>query len=447
MSSPLARPVPSLARQRPLRLPTVQEVVLDNGLRVLAVRRPGVPLAEVRLRIPFAGPAGKRQAAHTARATLLGETLLLGTDRRDAAQIAVDLQGLGASLSASTDSDRLALGGSVLVSGLPAFLGLLGEVLTSASYPKREVAGERDRLVQELAIYRSQAGVVAREALLQRLYGSHPYGRDLPTAEEVEQVKADKVRQLHAERVVPQGSLLVVVGDLTPAKAVGLVESALGAWTATADARTLPPLPEPPAGPALLVDRPGAVQTTLRAAAPAPSRSEPDSAAFVLANLVFGGYFSSRWVANIREDKGYTYSPHAVVEHPPAGSRLVLSADVSTPTTAAAVVETWWELGRVATQAVGQEELDQARRYAVGSLALGTSSQAGLAGTLTQLATAGLGVEWLREQPARLAKVTVDDVLAAASRYLAPRRLTTVLVGDAEQVLEPVRGVLDVETA
>jgi zinc protease len=189
------------------------------------------------------------------------------------------------------------------------------------------------------------------------------------------------------------------------------------------------------------------VQTTLRAAAPAPARSEPDSAAFVLANLVFGGYFSSRWVANIREDKGYTYSPHAVVEHPPAGSRLVLSADVSTPTTAAALVETWWELGRVATQPVGQEELDQARRYAVGSLALGTSSQAGLAGTLTQLAAAGLGVEWLREQPARLATVTVDDVLAAASRYLAPQRLTTVLVGDAEQVLEPVRGVLDVETA
>jgi zinc protease len=446
-ASPLARPVPPLGKQRAARLPTVSDTVLDNGLRVLAVRRPGVPLAEVRLRIPFAGPIGKGGRTHTARGTLLGDTLLLGTEQRDAEQIATDLQSLGGQLAASADSDRLGLGGSVLVSGLQGFLGLLGEVLTSATYPKAEVAGERDRLVQELAIYRSQAAVVAREALLRRLYGDHPYGRDLPTGEEVAKVKAGQLRALHAERVAPQGSILVVVGDAPPRKVVGLVEEALAGWTASGPEATVPPLPEPPAGPALLLDRPGAVQTTLRAAAPAPSRAHPDSPAFVLANLVFGGYFSSRWVANIREDKGYTYSPHAVVEHPPAGSRVVISADVATPTTAAALVETWYELGRVATQPVAQDELDQARRYAVGSLALGTSSQAGLASTLSQLAAAGLGVEWLRDAPRRLAAVTVEDALAAAATYLAPGRLTTVLVGDVEQVAGPVRGVLPVELA
>ncbi|HWH27618.1 MAG TPA: pitrilysin family protein [Mycobacteriales bacterium] len=438
-----ARPVPALTPTKPPKLPTVSDTVLPNGLRVIAVRRPGVPLAEVRLRIPFAAPSSKKSS--TAQAALLGETLLLGTERRNAEQIATDLQALGAQLSASTDSDRLGIGGSVLVSGLPGLLELLAEALTGATYPKREVVGERDRLVQELAIYRSQAAVVAREALLRRLYGTHPYGRDLPAGEEVEQVKPSQLRSLHAARVSPQGSVLVLVGDLSPARAVAMVDKALSPWTADHAAPQVPPLPEPPRGPALLLDRPGAVQTTLRASAPAPSRAEADSAPFVLANLVFGGYFSSRWVANIREDKGYTYSPHAVVEHPPAGSRLVVSADVATPTTAAALVETWYELGRVATQPVTQDELDQARRYAIGSLALGTASQAGLASTLSQLAAAGLGVEWLRDQPERLAQVTVDDALEAASRYLAPQRLTTVLVGDVEQVEGPVRGVTDVE--
>jgi predicted Zn-dependent peptidase len=438
-----ARPVPALGRARAPKLPTVAERTLDSGLRVLAVRRPGVPLVELRLRVPFSG----KGVDHVAKAQLLGDTLLSGTDRRSAAQIAADLQALGASLSASTDSDRLGLGGSVLTAGLPGLLELLGEVLTGAAYPKVEVQGERERLVQELAIYRSQAGVVAREALLARMYGNHPYARELPTGEAVQAVKASALRSLHAKRVAPEGSVLVLVGDLTPARALDRVEAALSSWTAKGAAAVAPPLPEPPGGPALLVDRPGAVQTTVRMAGSAPSRTHPDHAAFTLANLVFGGYFSSRWVANIREDKGYTYSPNSGVDHPPAGSRVTLSTDVATAVTAPALLETWYELGRMVTVPVGQGELDQARRYAVGSLALSTASQAGLASTLSALTASGLGVSWLRDSPKALAGVTVDQVLEAAARYLAPARLTTVLVGDVEQVEGPVSRLLPVTHA
>jgi zinc protease len=445
MTAGLVRPVPPLAKPRATKLPSVGERVLDNGLRVLAVRRPGVPLAELRLRIPFAGPTGRKGRGHTAQAQLLSDTMLSGTTGRTAAQLAADVQALGGQLAASSDADRLGLAGSVLVSGLPGLLELLGEVLTGATYPKREVVGERDRFVQELAIYRSEASVVAREELLRRLYGEHPYGRELPTADEVEAVKASQLRALHASRVAPAGAVLTVVGDLTPARAIGLVERALAGWTASASALVAPPLPDTVRGPAVLIDRPGAVQTTLRLAGPAPGRTDPDSAAFALANLVFGGYFSSRWVANIREDKGYTYSPHSQVEHPAAGSRVTVAADVSTPTTAAALLETTYELGRIATTAVSQAELDQARRYAVGSLALGTSTQAGLASTLSSLAASGLGVEWLRDYPRQLAAVTVDDALEAGARYLAPHRLTTVLVGDVEQVEEPVGRLVELE--
>jgi zinc protease len=305
--------------------------------------------------------------------------------------------------------------------------------------------GERDRLVQELAIYRSQAAVVAREALLRRLYGDHPYGRELPTAEEVQEVKPSQLRSLHDKRIAPAGSILTVVGDLPPNKAIALVESALSGWSAESKAYETPALPDDQLRSALLLDRPGAVQTTMRLAASAPSRTSDDYAAFTLANLVFGGYFSSRWVANIREDKGYTYSPHAQVEHPPAGSRITVSADVSTPTTAPALLETFYELGRVATTPVSQDELDQARRYAVGTLALGTSSQAGLASTISQLAGAGLGVEYLRDYPKQLAAVTVEDALAAGAAYLAPHRLTAVLVGDVSEVEAPLRTLVDLE--
>ena len=433
--------VPALGEPRVQPDPQAHDTTLPSGLRVVVVPRPGVPLVELRLRVPFSG----KGVDHVARAQLLGDTLLPGTDRRTAEQVAADLQALGGSLSASADSDRLGLGGAVLADGLPGLLELLGEVLISAAYPKTEVVGERDRLVQELAIHRSSAGVVAREALLHRMYGAHPYGRELPTAEAVEAVKASQLRKLHAKKVAPEGSVLVLVGDLHPEQALDQVEQALTAWTAVAPAAVAPPLPDPEPGPALLVDRPGAVQTTIRMGGPAPRRTSPDHAALTLANLVFGGYFSSRWVANIREDKGYTYSPHSGVDHPPAGSRLVLAADVATGVTAPALLETVYELGRVATVPVPQAELDQARRYAIGSLALSTASQAGLASTLSALVASGLGVEWLRDSPLALARVEVDDVLEAAGRYLAPAGLTTVLVGDAEQVQGPASRVLTLE--
>ncbi len=442
-----ARAVPALAKQRAPKLPTVGDTVLDNGLRLLTVRRPGVPLVELRLRIPFAAPSGKGGATHVARSTLLSDTLLSGTAKRDAHQIAVDLQSIGGQLSASTDADRLGFGGSVLSSGLPALLDLLAEVLTAASFPKKEVEGERERLVQELAIHRSSPGVIAREHLLRRMYGDHPYGRDLPTGDEVAEVRARHLRALHSERVVPAGSTLTLVGDLAPARVRGLVETALAGWTTTGKAVPVPPAPPQPGRTALLVDRPGAVQTTIRFGGAGPERSSPDYAATALANLVFGGYFSSRWVANIREDKGYTYSPHSSLDHPSGGSRLLLGADVATEVTAPAMLESLYELGRIATLPITQDELDRARRYAVGTLALGTASQAGLAGQLSQLAASGLGVEWLREYPKQLAAVTVDDVLAAGARWFAPSVLTPVLVGDRAAVEAPLQVLGGLESA
>jgi predicted Zn-dependent peptidase len=438
-----ARAVPALARARSGRLPSVADTTLDNGLRVLAVRRASVPLVELRLRVPFAG----RGEQHVARAQLLGDTLLSGTDRRTASQIAVDLQSLGGQLSANVDADRLGVSGSVLASGFGGLLELLGEVLTSASYPKSEVVAERDRLVQELAIYRSQAGVVAREALLHRLYGEHPYGRELPETEAVQEVKASQLRSLHAKKLRPSGSVLTVVGDVQPAKVVAQVARALDGWNATGTAADSPKLPKARATPVLLVDRPGAVQSTIRMARGVPGRTSPEYAALNLANMVFGGYFSSRWSANLREDKGYTYGTSSSFEHPPAGSRLVLGTDVATAVTAPALVETWYELGRVAALPVQQDELDQARRYAIGSLQVGTASQGGLASLLSMLAGVGLGIDYLREFPRQLQAVTLETAHAAAATYLTPKALTTVVVGDLAVVGDAVRGLVEVERA
>ncbi|MGI8881652.1 MAG: M16 family metallopeptidase [Jatrophihabitans sp.] len=427
--------VPELGRlPRPKKL-NFAERKLRNGLTVLAVRRPGVPLAEFRLRIPFAG----KRATHPARATLLAETILAGTERYDRVTFAEALQAGGASLAASVDADRLSLGGSTLAPRLPELLALAADALTGAAYPAAEVTRERDRLVERLAIARSQAGVVAKEALDHRMWGEHPYALDLPKPDAVAKVTAAALRTLHADRVVPRGATLVVVGALAPDKALDLVESALGGWRGRAPALDVPALPELVLGPLTLIDRPGSVQSALRIGGTALPREHPDAPALQLANLVFGGNFSSRWVSNIREDKGYTYSPRSSISHHALGSVFVAAADVATEVTAPALLETQYELGRIASLPIQQDELDSARQFAVGSLALGIATQAGLASTLSQLVGVGLGPQWLIDQPVRLAGVTVEDVARVSAQYLAPARLVTVVVGDAAQVSEPLR--------
>jgi len=144
-------------------------------------------------------------------------------------------------------------------------------------------------------------------------------------------------------------------------------------------------------------------------------------------------------VENIREDKGYTYSPHSRIDHAVAGSTLVVDADVATEVTAPALLEIGYELGRIATLPPTAQELEDVRQYAIGTLALATATQSGLASMLSGLAGTGLGLEWLREYPAKLAKVTLADVFQAAQRWLAPVALATVILGDLDQVAAPLR--------
>ena len=436
----MTRPLPELQPVRKLKLPKQAERTLDNGLTVIAIRRSAVPLVEVRLRVPFG-------RAPLARATLLSQALFTGTATMSSIDIAAELQAVGGGLAAGLDPDRLVVTGNGLAGGLERLLDILAGVLTDPAYPAAEVTVERDRLVDHIQVAQSQPAHLARTALLKRMYDRHPYAVQTPEPGQVRAVRPAQVRTLHDERVRPGGATLVIVGDVNPEKALDIAAKALGGWTGPGRDGDVPATPELRPGPLLLVDRPGSVQSSLRMALPAVPRTHPDHAALQLANLVFGGYFSSRWVENIREDKGYTYGPHTSVEHFVAGSSLVVAADVATEVTGPALLETLYELGRLASLPPGADELEQARRYALGTLQLGMSTQAGLAGLASMYATFGLRLDYLAEHAARLAAVTREEVAAVATRYLAPSRAVTVVLGDAERIEGPLAALTAVERA
>jgi zinc protease len=433
--------VPALTAPRAARRLKSDEAVLDNGLRVVAVRKPGVPVVELRLRLPFLST----KPAHPAQSSLLAEAMLTGAGGRDRSALAAVIQGLGGDLSANVDADRLVLVGNVLATNLRKMLDVVAAVVQEPTYAKDEVATERERLVEKLTITRARPGVVASEALATRMWGEHPYAIDLAQPEDVAVVTPGQLRTLHRALVRPSGGALIMVGDVPPGRMIQQAATALAGWSGKPPKPPVPSLPEPPAGALRIVDRPGSVQSTFRMGTPAVGRTDPGFAALQLANLAFGGYFTSRWTENLREDKGYTYGPHSRLEHHLLGSVLKLSVEVAGDVTAPAFLETLYELGRIAALPVREQEVESVRQYAIGSLALSTATQAGLASTLSALSAFGLGLDWIAGHPQRLSDTTVDEVSAAAARYFAPSGFTSVVVGDAEAIAAPLSALAPVE--
>lgn len=394
---------------------------LDTGLELLVAHAPSVPLVELRLWIPFPW-------VPTPAAVLLAETLLAGTGRRDEQGVAAAAGDTGGGLVASVDADRLLITGSAHTEELDALLSLVAEVVTSATYPDDAVARRRTRTAHNAAAVRNVPAMRAFEALNHRLYGDHPYGLPGPGPAEITAVTPDDLRALHAERIRPRGAALVLAGDVgPPADLAGRVERAFAAWTGDGGPLDLHPVPALKPGPVERIPDPLVAQSMLRLVLPSVPRGHPDHAALVLANLVFGGYFSSRLVANLREAKGLCYSPRSEQVLVRAANLLLVSVD--TDRGEEVLAEVTAELTRLPF--LTPDELERARRFALGSLRLRTSTQAGLAAVLVDLVTQRLSPGWLDEHARRLAEVTPDEVAAAVTSHLTPENSLGVLLTPA----------------
>jgi zinc protease len=435
---------PPIGRLRPVKPPALLEAELPGGVQSVFVRRQTLPLVEFRLVIPLSAT----QIQKPALTAVLSESLFAGTESHDRLALAGAIEGLGGRLAAHVDEDRLIMSGSVLAEYLRPFLQLVAEVLTTATYPEAEVRADRERAADGMVITLSQPEVAAQQALRRRMFGSHPYATALPTPAALRRVKAPELRALHDHLLGPADAHLVLVGDFQVPRARATVEEELAGWSRRRRAREgqLQPVTAPRPGPLELVARPNSAQSNVRLGGRAPSLSAADWPAAVLAGSVLSGMFSSRITANLRERNGYSYSPRSRFRHVRAGSSFVLAADVASAVTGASLVEILYELGRMATLGVTEDELELARRHAVGIFSFETATLPGLASTLAGLAANGVGLDYLANYPKAILATTKDQVDEAARLYLAPRRLVAVVVGDPEVVAGPLAAIDEVVT-
>jgi len=433
--TPLPKGLPPYGELKPFPAPQTTSEKLANGLMLWLVPRPGFP--KVSYALAVRGGLAADPQDRPGLAQLLTTTIDQGTATRSARQIAEELQAAGGDLSANAGSESIVITTSVLAWNAEAGLAVLADIARNATFPDGEVELAKSNAADHLQEQESDPSFLAERALARVLFAQHPYGVTSLTQDSIAKTTAQELRREYARRFRPDQAILVVVGDFDPAKMAASAESLLGNWAAPAT----PPVPaveKPTLAPphaVYFVDRPDSVQTTLALGSLGPTESSPDYAATQVANALFGGMFGSRLTLNIREDKGYTYTPGSyVVSRRTAGIFQVWAA-VRNEVTGATVNEIDYELNRMATTSPSEEELLHAQRYLVGSQAIELQAQDSLGRSLARLWVLGLPPEELGRESERIGKVILHDVDKAAIQYFPAARQAIVAVG-VEKVIK-----------
>lgn len=431
---PMPKDLPPYGPQPALQIPDVKSSKLDNGLTVWLVAQPGLP--RISFSIAVLGGMASDPANRPGMSELLGRTLREGTRTRSAKQIAEEIQAAGGDLNAGANRDRFTISTSVLSSKSDSAVTLLADILENATFPDNEVALAKDNLSQSLRQREAQPGFQANRALAHILFGSGPYSVISPTQESVAQTTAAELRQEYARRFRPDQAIIVAAGDFDPAKMSALIKEKLSGWKAPATPPAAVSAKPAAAAPhsAYFVGRPNSVQTTLVLAAFGPLRSDPDYEAATVANAVYGGTFSSRLVENIREDKGYTYSPGSGVQTLRQAGIVRTQADVRNAVTAASLNEINYELNRLATTSPTTEELSRAKRFLLGIEAISLQSRESVAGELANLWLNGLPPDGIATFGKKIEAATAEQVDAAAQKYFPASRMTIVAVGEEKVI-------------
>src|SRR5437773_2620392 len=280
---------------------------------------------------------------------------------------------------------------------------------------------------------------LGQKALARAVYGDHPYHVTAPSKETLAGATPDRLKKEHARRFRPESALLVVVGDVDAAAASAAVTRLFGPWKGTGEAPAATP-PTPAAAPRrlLVVNRPGSVQSLILIGRPAVTVTDPAYYPLLVANTICAGSFGSRLVENIREDKGYTYSPRGSVQARQKGGFLNVRADVRTEVTAASLLEMFYELDRMGATLPSAEELARAKRYQGGLYLLRNQIQGTVAQTLATNWVNGLPPEALGEFVPTVNAVTAEQVRDAGRAFYPSAMQTVVVVGDEPKVKSEV---------
>ena len=419
-----------------VKLPRPTEDTLPNGIQVLILEDHRFPLVTVQFDINGAGalyePAYQPGLA-SATARLMSE----GTSGRTSAQLAEQIESLGASLSTSAGfgSGSAEVSASGLSDTFEQWFAVTLDVLLHPSFPPNELAQYQSRTKPALLQQRSQPGFLANQTLSRALYGKHPAAVVSTTPISLDSLTPAMLVEWHEKRYSPQNTILAISGDVHADSLVPKLREWLSEWHRSTISVTFAPAPPPAVnGKVFLVDRPGSVQTTLLMGNLAIDRGSPDYPALIVLNEILGAGSASRLFLNLREEKGYTYGVYSNVIARKYAGPWTAGGDLRTEVTGGAMTEFLRELNRIRNEKVTADELDAARRSIVARFALSLESSQQLISYAIIRKTFNFPADYWDKYPSQIMAVGADDVQRVAKKYINPVTMQVVAIGDSAKI-------------
>jgi zinc protease len=436
--------VPALTAERTVTWPKRTRAKLANGLEVVLAEAHSIPKFHAELCFR----AGEALVADRAPglAEMTATVVRTGTTKRASRQIEEDLRGLGADLGSSAGQDTSAISFAGLSEYADPLLQLVNELAREASFPEAEFERERRQKLEEVKLARTSPGFLAGERLRKILFGAHPYAQISPSPEQVSGYKKDDLQAVYQEIYTPENGLMVMVGDFDSQAMLKTVEKIFGNWSGKKPGTKESAAPPKPTGRRVyLVHNPGSVQTQILMGCPGITRKHPDWLKLGLTNSLYGGAFNSRLVMNIREDKGYTYSPRSSTHPLRQHGFFTVSAAVRNDVVAASLTEMFYEIDKLRSLPVPDAELADAQNYLTGVFSMGLATQEGLLSQFSTVELNELPADYLETYREKIRAIRPPELMATARKYFDSANMQIVLVGERGQIEEQAALFGDVE--
>ncbi|MBX0291640.1 insulinase family protein [Hymenobacter sp. HSC-4F20] len=418
---------------RDFTLPAKEEFELPNGLSAKLVPYGQVP--KVTMMVAIQAGNVHEAADQVGIADLLGKLMSEGTTALNATQLADKVARMGGSLNISVGQDQTMLWASCLSEYAPELATLLADVVQHPALPASELPRIKADFKRQMNLARAQPSMQARQKFVASLYGSHPYGRPLPTDAAIDALTLEQVKAFYQNQYGAQRTSVYVAGKFDKDALRQAITKSWSQWDKgpvphieIAKAQIRPDV--------LTLDRPSAPQSTLMIGMPVVDPSHPDYTKLRVMNSLLGGSFGSRITRNIREDKGYTYSPYSNIETHYRAGNWTQNADVTTQETGNSLKEIVYEIERLQKTPPTTEELKGIQNYESGLFVLRNSTPGGIISQLNTLELHGLPDSYLTEQVKNINAVTPQQVSETARKYVRPEAMTIVVVGD-KKIIDP----------